>query len=326
MAWWKRSTSMSISFAILFALGVGCGSANDSKSDDDDVGPFVPSAADEAIDPNDPPIDPDPDDPEETLTASVTTKGFSSTCPATPTVLSPKGLTFVLHLSREADVAAREVGHLTEVRRYLRTRDVFMIEHGSPYVENVRAMFPCNRIDFIAYPDEMGAALSTGDGVDGIAVDWEGASVTANGQAWSEGALHDYANKIHAQGKDAGFVPAWGGASFDDAEILHASDMDYELAQTQGSCVAAPENFAGAAKDALRQYMTHSIALRRLGFEISMDSFEVASNHVDAARAADCTRKAYGKGARAIYIYGNGADHLHDYFHALGTMGVRTPR
>ena len=60
-----------------------------------------------------------------------------------------------------------------------------------------------------------------------------------------------------------------------------------------------------------------------MGFEISMDSFASAPNHVDAERAAACTRKAYGKGARAIYIYGNGHDHLMSYFNRLGEMGVR---
>jgi hypothetical protein len=66
--------------------------------------------------------------------------------------------------------------------------------------------------------------------------------------------------------------------------------------------------------------------VRNLGFEISLDSYASAANHVSAERASKCTRKAYGKGARAIYIYGNGHDHLADYFHELNKMGVRGPR
>ena len=319
MAGWKHSA---VALAILFGLGAGCGSAS---SDDDEVGPFVPEADDEAIDPTDPPIDPDPVDDSETLSPSPIGT-ISATCPKEPGVLSPKGLTFVIHISKNADNAAREVNHIADVRRYLRVRDVFMIEHGSPYVEYVRAMFPCNRIYFIAYPDEMSAALSTGDGVDGIAVDREGGAVTSNGQGWSTTQLQDYTHKIHDDGKAAGFVPAWGGAGYDDGAVLAGSNMDFELAQIQGSCVAGASNFAGAAKSAEHEYQARGLGLRRLGFEISMDSYSFADNHVDVDRGAACTRKAYGKGARAIYIYGNGHDHLPAYFHALGKMGVRTPR
>ena len=57
--------------------------------------------------------------------------------------------------------------------------------------------------------------------------------------------------------------------------------MDDELAQIQGGCVNGPSNFGNAA----------------LGFEISMDSFASADNHVSAARSVECTRVAYGKGA-----------------------------
>ena len=66
--------------------------------------------------------------------------------------------------------------------------------------------------------------------------------------------------------------------------------------------------------------------MRNVGFEISMDSYASADNHVSADRAAACTRKAYGKGARAIYIYGNGHDRLPSYFHTLEQMGVRAAR
>src|SRR4051812_8200314 len=98
------------------------------------AGVFEPATDDEALDPSDPPLDPDP---LEALS--------SKKCGDAPDVLSPKGLTFVLHVSKDKDNAAREVKHLKEVKAYLRERDVFMIEHGSPAVSDLRAMFPCNR-------------------------------------------------------------------------------------------------------------------------------------------------------------------------------------
>src|SRR5678815_1072151 len=140
-------------------------------------GVFVPAPDDVAIDPADPPTDPDPVDPLEVMS--------SKKCPSDPTVLSPKGLTFVIHVSKDKDNAAREVKHLKEVKAYLRARDVFMIEHGSAAVADLRALFPCNRFHYIAYPDEMKDALATGDGVGGIAVDWEGNAVDTHGLSWS---------------------------------------------------------------------------------------------------------------------------------------------
>ena len=123
----------------------------------------------------------------------------------------------------------------------------------------------------------------------------------------------------------AGFVPSWSGG-FNDAAIARASNMDYELPQIQGACVNGPSHFANAARGLVVSFRAHGLDPRNVGFEISMDSFSFAANHVSADRAAECTRKAYGKGARAIYIYGNGHDHLPDYLRALAKMGVRTPR
>ena len=60
-----------------------------------------------------------------------------------------------------------------------------------------------------------------------------------------------------------------------------------------------------------------------MGVEISLDSVAEAGNHVGPERAADCTRAAFGKGARVIYLYGNGDDHLAPYFERLHNLGIR---
>jgi hypothetical protein len=239
--------------------------------------------------------------------------------------LSPKGLTSVFHISKRGANADRALEHLKTMRRYIRARDIFMVEERSDVIDKLHAVFPCNRFHYIAYPDEMKSALATGGLIDGIAVDWEGATVEANSQAYSEARLKDYVQAIRKAGKQPGFVPSWS-SRFDDAAVANASNMDYELAQIQGGCVNGASNFAFAAKRLLHDFRARGLGLRNIGFEISMDSFGVADNHVDAGRSADCTRAAYGKGARAIYIYGNGHDELPDYLHALGKMGVRTAR
>ncbi len=287
-------------------------------------GDFVPAPDDEILDPADPPTDPDPETDEANLAESDSALS-SQNCPVPSSKLSPVGLTFVIHVSKHEGWAKQELGHLEKIKNYLRARDIFMIEGGSPIVAELRQVFPCNRFHFIAYPSEMPKALGTGEGIDGIAIDWEGANVTYHSQAWTIDKLSKHAKSVHAKGKLAGFVPAWGGAPFDDAKVLLASSMDYELSQIQGACVKSASNFAGAAKSVLNEVHQHKAGLRRFGFEISMDSFPQAPNHVGPARAAECTRKAYGKGARAIYIYGNGQDHLVDYFHRLGKLGLRKP-
>jgi len=276
-------------------------------------GVFEPASDDAVLDPADPPTDPAP---LEVMSAKK--------CPDAPDLLSPKGLTSGLHVSKNKDNAAREVKHLKEVKAYLRMRDVFMIEHGSPAVEQIRAEFPCNRIHYIAYPDEMKAALATGDGIDGIAVDWEGDAVNAHGLSWSEDRLHEYAVAIHKRGKVAAFVPSWGW-NMKDAEVTDATKMNYALAQIQGSCVNTADAFGSYAHAIASDFHARG-NVRNIGFEISMDSYASADNHVSADRAASCTRKAYGRGARAIYIYGNGHDHLPSYFQSLDQMGVRAPR
>ncbi len=307
----------------LVTLGA-CGDASTSE-DDGVVGDFLTSPGDETLDPADPSTNPDPqlDDPVSLLSADG--KPTGAQCTKHDDLLSPSGLTFVIHFSKHADEAQRAFDHLHAVRRYLRGRDMFMVEHGSPLLPKLKKEFPCARFHYIAYPSEMKAALASGNLIDGVSVDWEGSAVDAHSAGYSADALRAYAHDIRQAGKVPGFVPAWP-RGFDDAAIAKTSHMSYELAQIQGGCVNGASNFAHAAHGLLADFHAHGLGVRRVGFEISMDSVASADNHVDAARAADCTRAAYGHGARAIYIYGNGHDHLVDYFHALGKMGVRTPR
>lgn len=292
-----------------FLVGVIALMACSSATTEEEDGIYTPSADDSALKGGDPPGNPDP------------LEDSSTKCGKEPALLSPVGLTFVFHVSKDPENAAREVKHLGNMRAYVRDRDVFMIEHGSSAVQKLRALFPCNRVHYIAYPDEMNHALSTGDAVDGIAVDWEGDSVDSHSLGWSVDRLHEYVHDIHAKGKRAGFVPSWH-YNQSDAFALKASNMDYAIAQIQGSCVHGAQNFGVYARSIAKDFAQP----RNVGFEISMDSYDVANNHVSAHRAADCTREAYGKGARAIYIYGNGHDQLPDYFHRLRQLGLRVPR
>ena len=301
---------MRLVWCCLFASLVACSAAPTTSGG----GVFQPATDDVTVDPVDPPTDPDP----------IDAPASSTKCPDAPAVLSPVGLTFVLHVSRDAANAADEVKHLGELTKYIRARDVFMIEHGSPAVASLRAMFPCNRFHEIAFPDGMKNALSTGGGVGGVAVDWEGDAVDGHRLLWSIERLRDYAGSIHAHGKVAAFVPSWTHQT-QDAYVTIAAKMDYALAQIQGSCVTGADAFASYAHTIVSDFHDRGNA-RNVGFEISMDSYAAAGNHVDADRAAACTRKAYGRGARAIYIYGNGHDQLVPYFHALDQMGVRSPQ
>jgi hypothetical protein len=293
---------------MLAACAVGSGAEDEELGE---TGSFIVSADDEALDPSDPPVNPDPKDPIQ-----------RAACPERSKILGPTGLTFVIHISKFAERAERELEHLKKVQDYLRARDVFMVERTSPILDRLRALFPCNAMHFIAYPDEMDAALGTGGRIDGIAVDWEGGVVDHHDQAFTIEKLAGYARKIRAKGKQPGFVPVLPPA-FDDGFITTRSGMDYELVQIQGRCVTSPAAFAAGARSKLLDFKAKNNPLRNMGVEISMDSFDVADNHVGPVRAADCTRAAYGKGARVIYLYGNGDDTLVPYFQRLHNLGVR---
>jgi hypothetical protein len=156
-------------------------------------------------------------------------------------------------------------------------------------------------------------------------VDWEGGKVFSSPASWSEARLSEFAQAIRSANKRPGFVPYWPQA-FDDAAITRSSQMAYELAQIQDHCVDSAASFARGAQTLLTNFRSRGLALRDVGFEISLNSIPSADNHVGVDRAAQCTRAAYGKGARAIYIYGNGKDQFEDYFKALERIGVRNRR
>jgi hypothetical protein len=304
---------------VLLAWAIAAaGGCSGEVSEEEEPGPFVPELDDEAVDPEDPPIDPDPaEDDLEALSRSA--------CPARARLLSPKGLTFVIHISKRDENGWDALRQLRDVRHLLRARDVFMIERRSPVVQALREEFPCNEIHFIAYPEELANAYDNLDIVDGIAVDWE-KSTFSNPQSYSVDKLRGYADKIHDKGKSAGVVPYWPKA-FDDGHIVAASRMDYDLAQIQDHCArSGPTSFAGAARNLIESFRANGLRARDLGVEISLNSYASADNHTGVDLSARCARKAYGKGARAIYLYGNGQPHLGKFFRRMAAMGLRVPR
>jgi hypothetical protein len=303
---------------------------------------FVPEPGDEAIDPSDPPTDPDPDDPGERLVepldifdadgGTVDDDGAESDegiataafCRARSRMLSPAGLTFIIHISKNPANGAAAVQQLEAVRHLIRARDIFMIEGRSPHVTELREEFPCNRIDFIAYPDELSKADDLRGEIGGIAIDWERPRVRNHSQRWSVNRLKGFSRRIHERGQVAGVVPYWPG-HFNDGHILRASRMNYELAQIQDDCAfRGPQAFANAARRVVRNFRRNGLNPRRVGFEISSLSYSHAPRHTGVDRSARCTNAAYRRGgARAIYLYGNGHPHIARFFRRIHRMGLR---
>jgi hypothetical protein len=242
-------------------------------------------------------------------------------CPKRSEQLSPKGLTFVIHFSKhKGDVALKQ---LKAVKHLIRPRDIFFIEQKEEAVLKLRKAFPCNDIHFIAYPNEFQAALDASELIDGISIDWEGGNVFNHGPSWSAGQLEMWANKIRNHGKTPSFVPFWPG-SFNDGAITRKSKMRFELAQIQNRCAKdGAVAFASTAKGMINTFQKAGLGARDVGFEISLNSFAHADNHTGVDASVACTRKAYGKGARAIYLYGNGQPHLDDYFKKIAKAGLR---
>src|SRR5678816_4578376 len=100
------------------------------------------------------------------------------------TKVSPKGLTFVIHISKHDDSAWAAYHQLKDVKNLIRARDIFMIERKHPVLYALRTTFPCNDFHFIAFPDELDKAYAAEPLIDGIAVDWEGGGVSNNSQSW----------------------------------------------------------------------------------------------------------------------------------------------
>src|SRR5262249_16862702 len=134
-----RSLHLSVFLSVFTVALIGC-----EAEPEETAGPFVPSPDDEAIDLADPPTDPDPADPSALVPEA-------QACPQRNN-LSPKGLTFVIHVSKDADNAQRALDHLRALRHYIRARDVFMVEHRAPVIDQLHDLFPCNRFHYIAYP------------------------------------------------------------------------------------------------------------------------------------------------------------------------------
>jgi hypothetical protein len=296
---------------------------------------FVPDPDDEAVDPDDPPLDPDPIADEldlafatETLAEPTTDEeaiAIKARCPARSKRLSPRGLTFAIHIPRKDDNAAAAFKQLSAVRHLIRARDIFVIERNAPVVHKLRQIFPCNEFHFIAFPAELDNAFALGKLVDGIAVDWE-KGVWENPEGFSVDKLTGYADKIRLHHAQPSVVPYWPDG-FDDGRIVQASNMGYELAQIQNRCAHdSALAYAGEARSLVANFRAHNLSARDIGFEISLDSFADADNHTGVDRSVACTRKAYGKGARAIYLYGNGHPHLDDYLHRIAKLGLRSPR
>lgn len=302
---------------------------------------FVPDSDDETLDPSDPPVDPDPLDPAELLPPDDGTPvdampdaiptddellALRAACPKRTRTLSPSGLTFAIHISKKEDEGWAAYHQLRAVRHLIRARDVFVIERFAPWVHALRKYFPCNEFHYIAYPDELDSAYVAAPLLAGIIVDWEGGQVDTNPQSFSIDKLDGFASKIHGKGLSAAIAPAFP-QGFDDGHIVRASHMNFDLAQIQGSCAGGGAvRFAALARSLVKNFLENGESPRNLGVEISLDSFAYADNHTDLARSVACSRKAYGKGVRAIYIYGNGPPHLAGYFRALRDIGLREPR
>jgi hypothetical protein len=306
-------------FVLLFVLLGACG--GDPNEPTLASPEFVPAPEDEAFDPSDPPTDPDPIDTDDDIAVGVSQGAAeASQCPKRSAKLSPKGLTFVIHVSKHFGGAS--VKQLKQVSHLIRARDIFMIERNDDAVDALRKAFPCNAIHFIAYPDEIKTGLALGKWVSGIAIDWETQTFN-HSQGWSVDKLTMHANNIRKHGKQPSVVPWWPG-SFNDGHIVKKSGLAYDLAQIQNQCVVSADAFASAARGLLQNFAKNGLSARDIGFEISSSSFDYAPNHTGVDRSARCTRKAYGKGARAIYLYGNGHPHLVDYFHEIEKLGLRT--
>jgi hypothetical protein len=319
---------MRASMALALCLfAVGCTDEGD--------GVFVAEADDEAVDPDDPPDEPDPLLDSEQLPDVVGSEvvpteeqviAAKAQCPKQTRTLSPAGLTFAIHISKKEDNGWAAYRQLRRVRHLIRARDVFVIEGKSPWVLALQNAFPCNEVHLIAYPEEVDKAYEMLGLIDSVAVDWERAVVWTSPQSFTVDKLTGYAAKFHAKGLGAGVVPYWPGG-FNDGHITRASHMNYELAQIQNRCAHdGADAYASAARGLIVNFRDNGMGARDIGFEISNSSVPDADNHTGVARSAACTRKAYGKGARAIYLYGNGTPHLEDYFKAIAKLGIRTAR
>ena len=307
----------------LSVLALGCAGEEVLEEVEEEEGVFQSLPDDEALEADDPPTNPDPENDElllgESSPLSIQKNGAAAgACPKFK-AMSPAGLTFVYHVSKQPEEAERAFRHFQDFKGYVRSRDVFMIEGKSPIVTKLRALFPCNRFHVIAYPHEMQNALGL-DNVDGVALDWEENIALHGSLKENIERVNDWAIKIRKAGKVAGVVPYYRDR-FKDGRVASKTKMEYNLAQIQWACVRGPRDFANESRATLKSFGKK--AANNVGLEISLNTFDSAPNGVGAQRAVDCTRAAYGKGARLIYLYGNGPDKFPEYFKGLRKAGLR---
>jgi hypothetical protein len=301
------SKKTAIALASIFVVGALTACTSDASSEEDLGGTFQALSDDEVIDPSDPPTNPDPPD-------APGAPGAAS-CPSYDK-LSPTGLTFVIDI-----VDANQLDDLLKVKRFIRARDVFVVRPTSGPVAALKKDFPCNRIMALAYPSELKAMQSMeNEGVDAVVLDWEGAD-QAQSQSTQRSRLAEIKKEIVNHKMQTAMAPGsdWVRTTAD-------ANYDYVLAQTQPACRNSVHNFSAAAKRVATD--AHSmLGIRNAAVEVSVDSSATnAGNHVDAERGADCARAGYGKGARAVYVFGQQEPHLVPFFARLHQLGVRAPR
>jgi hypothetical protein len=307
-----------IGLACLVTLTALAGCSSAPQDEEDLGGTFQALSDDEVIDPSDPPTDPDPPDVAGAVgTQDLQIQGGNG-APACPSYdkLSPKGLTFVIDI-----VDANQFDDLMKVKRFIRARDVFVVRPTTGPVGALKKNFPCNRIMALAYPSELKHIPELEQqGVDAVVLDWEGGD-----QAQSQSNQHKRLANIKQEIVNHKMRPSMApGTDW----VNTAADANYDsvLAQTQPACKNSVHNFGAAAKRVASEAHAR-LGIRNAAVEVSVDSSATnAVNHVDAERGADCARAGYGKGARAVYVFGQQEPHLVPFFARLHKLGVRAPR
>jgi hypothetical protein len=314
----KRALASAAVLAFLSLTVPACSAA-------DDEGGFAAEEGDEAVDPSDPPVTPDPDGPEGAV--GSTTQGLQAGCPDYGK-LSPTGMNLVIQIPRHDDDARITLANLKVAKagKYIRATDAFMVWNNA-MVPDLAKEFPCNRIFWLAYPEhdgEMQDALNSGDEVAGVVVDWE-LHAAVNNPKQTADKLHSYVQAIHAKKKVAGVAPYYPKA-YNDGAILHASQMQFEFAQFQDRCQRSVGEYANATKKLVGELKSKGESPRNISVEMTLDAAGNATHRVSPARAVECTRAAFGKGARSFYIYGQQGPLLLEYLKGLAKKGLRRPQ
>jgi hypothetical protein len=336
--------------ALCLALVSGCGEGGPDPLPTSPEAPasgFQPLAQDETLPGEDPPTQPDPTDdvqvanltnggapdaqtgaPQaqtgaQTMPSSAEPVAAASAEVACPTYdkLSPMGLTFILDI-----VDSNQLDSLRKVKRFLRPRDIIVLRvNGGPSPEALRREFPCNRLHALVWPaqlDQLGDMRRRNPRISAVGIDWEGGNLGELGTMIER--LKDGARRIRDHHLQPGLVP--GGPRSDWAPMIDGANLDFLLAQVQPACKNSGPAFAHAARQVLDDALGIRLGARNVAMEISLNSSLHAQNHVTVERAAECTRLAFGKGARAIYLFGQQRDHFQAFFHLMAELGLRSAR